>query len=1027
MTEMQDISLPTPAIVIAAGNFAVTTAAQIRNIYLRGDPRRKQVTDFFSLSEINSGSLQIISLDAAISKQSQVVENENQPVNQSRKSIFQETLKNIESLKIGIEQALYDIRSHELLIKAGWAEEYDVPVNIYLIADIKDPFAAGAILPISCLLQDITENSNLCKAHALFNTAVFPRAAEDPKTDQDVEVYTFLLELDDLLQDKSKNRERLTKALACESSNPPLMTVYLFDCHKEGSYVVKNNEQMQVMVGNALLALMEKDLARRVAAMHDPFEVAAQHSYYNSIGAAALVYDPESLQQACARKVAQEFLETEILSDVTDVQAAANKAAMVEKKLGDLRAWLEQCVFHLPPAVGQVRIDPDTNQLSVLLADLKLQDMDYEHVREISWIRQVKDFSASFEQEVRPQVVSVLTTNNQRLESELSEELETTIETLPIKPDLYPGGIKNALRTLEFLLEYLVKEENKIKKLQLTLQQNRVVVNQAIEEKLEHIQEILNHAPKLPWIIRILPKFARIWVTPIFYAHRYGKQIFQLQSLKDECLGLVQTQVSIKIQGETLIQILDFIPRIKQIIENGKNDYQALEKKVDAASQQLPLHWPAFPLGQLENGWDEIFRIPVVEQCLAEWGFAKWHPSFEKWIYEFLAEKSPFIDWRTISAEVIIEWLTSLGMDEYKPLWEVTLDEVFGLWEDNTSAFSSVEPVSPQLISKSMGSAFPLLRPDFDAVGGSRLSSISAHGLIGQPEWQHFKASFTLSRTNNLDLLYTSDPYSGLFLQIRHSVPLQSLADMIRSAKHRYSALPEGKKQEYIIINSQQDVIRPSSSDEIDPTNPDIVHKIFSWKFKPKGSGVEVEQVISLDISRSRFEHYRRMPRFKGNWNRYAEEEMTEIRSLASEFQRLHSNQKWSTYNQAFNILKFVQSCIPYSFDRDTTGFEDWARYPIETLMEGTGDCEDVAILCAAIIARLGFQTVLLLYPSHLAFGVAGADQLKGDYVVEPKTGKRYFYGEATANGWHLGIIPDSYSQKTPEEILLINILIAEE
>jgi hypothetical protein len=478
---------------------------------------------------------------------------------------------------------------------------------------------------------------------------------------------------------------------------------------------------------------------------------------------------------------------------------------------------------------------------------------------------------------------------------------------------------------------------------------------------------------------------------------------------------------------ESLNQYVEFNIQIYKIFKGVKNDCKIFEENGGSTSKPSLLGWPAFPFGRIENGWDEIFRIPVVEPCLAEWGFAKWHPSFEKWIYEFLAEKSPFIDWRKISAEVISEWLTSFGMVAYNPFWKVTLDELFGLWEDNTPGFSSVEPISSQLISKSMGSAFPLLRPDFDTVGGSGLSSISAHGLIGQPEWQHFKASFTLSRTNNLDLIYTGDPYAGLFLQIRDSVPLQSLADMIRSAKHKYSALPEGKKQEYGILHAQEDVIQPSSLDEIDPTNPDIVHKVFSWKFKPKGSGVEVEQVISLDISRSRFEHYRRMPRFSGEWNRYAEEEMPEIRVLASEFQILHSNQKWSTYNQAFNVLKFVQNCIPYSFDRDTTGFEDWARYPIETLMEGTGDCEDVAILCASIIARLGFQTVLLLYPSHLAFGVAAADQLKGDYVVEPKTGKRYFYGEATADGWHLGEIPVSCLIKDPEEIILVNILISEE
>jgi hypothetical protein len=94
--------------------------------------------------------------------------------------------------------------------------------------------------------------------------------------------------------------------------------------------------------------------------------------------------------------------------------------------------------------------------------------------------------------------------------------------------------------------------------------------------------------------------------------------------------------------------------------------------------------------------------------------------------------------------------------------------------------------------------------------------------------------------------------------------------------------------------------------------------------------------------------------------------------------------------------------------------------------MEGTGDCEDVAILCAAIISRLGFQVVLILYPqpAHLGFGVAGAEKLKGDYIYDPNTSRHYFYGEATSTGWHLGQIPKTYRDIQPEQIIPVSILI---
>src|SRR5690606_23562612 len=114
-----------------------------------------------------------------------------------------------------------------------------------------------------------------------------------------------------------------------------------------------------------------------------------------------------------------------------------------------------------------------------------------------------------------------------------------------------------------------------------------------------------------------------------------------------------------------------------------------------------------------------------------------------------------------------------------------------------------------------------------------------------------------------------------------------------------------------------------------------VIKKVFHWKFQPRGSGEAIEQEITLYLSKSRYEYYRRQLRFSGEWNRYAEIEMPEVRMLATEFQKLHSENKWSTFNQAFNVLKFVQACIPYSFDKDSTGYSDWARYPIESLMEG--------------------------------------------------------------------------------------------
>ena len=1025
MADISENSLPTPAIVIAVGAFAVTTTTHIRNIYLRSGQKRRQVTNFFSVSKNDTGYLNLLPLDTEIPPVDSLDKGESQPAHIYRQSIFGEIVKNLGTLKLSLEQALHDIYNHESLVKAGWGEKYNVPINIYLLADLKEPYAAGVILPLIHLLHNISENSTLCNVNVLLNTAVFPPPVDKPNSDQDLEVYSCLLELDQMFQDKSENLKKLTILSGYSCSSLSSMMVYLFDCRKEGSYVVRDNNQMQTMIGNALLALMEKDLAWRVSSTHNSFEIAEQQSYYNSIGAVALIYDPESLQKVCAHKLSHEFLKNEILNEDVDMQRAAHEAGIAAKKLGCLRDWLEQSVFQISPVVGQVGIDPETDELSILLANFKLAEMDYFHFHKIPWTQQIKDYFSVFEQEEMPQIHSSTSKNIEQFMQKLSNITDLIINSLPVKLDLYPSGICNASQALDLISDHLKKEQNKIKELKLALKQKQGSIAQDIEQKLEILQQLLDRAPKLPWIIRALPKFARIWAAPVYYSLRYGKKIFLLQNYKQECVDLLHTRLALLIEEDILNNLAKEIPGLIDRVETGKKDYQSLKEVVQETTKQLPSDWTAFPLGQIENGWDGIFRVPVAERNLAEWGYTKWHPVSDKWTAIFLQTTSPFYKWRSLSVELLTEWIDSLANEAYAPFWKLDLDQVFELWENIFTEFSSGQPVSPEWIDRSIASAYPLLKPDFDAIGGSGLSYISTHNLIADPEWRHFKVPPHYSDRSNI--VFTSDPFVGIFLQIRHNVPLLSLLDMIRSGKQKYDALTTEKKLEYKIIHSPTEFKRPESTDIVDLDNPDIIHKTYHWKFRPKGSGIEIEQTIDLDISKSRFERYRRKPRFNGQWNRYSEEEMPEIRNLALEFQRLHAKQKWSTYNQAFNVLKFVQNCIPYTFDKDTTGHPDWARYPIETLMEGTGDCEDVAILCAAVIARLGFNTVLLLYPSHLAFGVAGADKLKGEYVVELKTGKRYFYGEATSDGWHLGQIPSNYQSIPPEEIYPVEILISED
>ncbi len=110
-----------------------------------------------------------------------------------------------------------------------------------------------------------------------------------------------------------------------------------------------------------------------------------------------------------------------------------------------------------------------------------------------------------------------------------------------------------------------------------------------------------------------------------------------------------------------------------------------------------------------------------------------------------------------------------------------------------------------------------------------------------------------------------------------------------------------------------------------------------------------------------------------------------------------------SDYTNVASALYFVQT-IEYAPDSVSKGVDEYVRYPIETLSDGMGDCEDKTILLAAIFEEAHIDYVLFSLPDHLALGakIDGGD---------------YKYLETTYPSWEIGQIPAQFNG-VPMEIL---------
>lgn len=108
--------------------------------------------------------------------------------------------------------------------------------------------------------------------------------------------------------------------------------------------------------------------------------------------------------------------------------------------------------------------------------------------------------------------------------------------------------------------------------------------------------------------------------------------------------------------------------------------------------------------------------------------------------------------------------------------------------------------------------------------------------------------------------------------------------------------------------------------------------------------------------------------------------------------------------------ISFVQA-IPYSSDNVSTGYDEYPRYPFETLYYNGGDCEDMSILAAAILKEMGYGVVLILFEGeHMGVGIKCDDTTYGyryNYY-----GQDFCYLETTGKGWDIGKVPDEFVKK---------------
>ena len=188
----------------------------------------------------------------------------------------------------------------------------------------------------------------------------------------------------------------------------------------------------------------------------------------------------------------------------------------------------------------------------------------------------------------------------------------------------------------------------------------------------------------------------------------------------------------------------------------------------------------------------------------------------------------------------------------------------------------------------------------------------------------------------------------------------------------------------------------------------------YSWEYD------EVKWSFSVGIPENIYDFYRERTHYNDDLMHYvlSDYDRDYIREIVKSFRT--GGEEWglSDLDNVFNVVSFVQS-LQYVSDETSRGEDEYVRYPLETLVDGIGDCEDMVILTAAILHEMGYSVLLVMLPEHLALAVKYDKDFPGTYY--DYDGDRYYYLEMTGQGWDLGQIPLQYKNQEATLLPLVN------
>ena len=400
---------PTPALVLALDALGLEVAADLESIFLHGDKRRAAVTRFLALTYNVQDGPGLIPVREAQRPQERTV--------LTRREAGQRIIEHAASLRAALETELRELHTQERLIEAGLVDAAAPPLDLFVVADLTEPSASGALGPLAYLIANLLAYEPEGRAHLLLSTATFATAGNGGTGD--AQAYIALQELDALLDPvRTSVRRSLAAALGLEADAALAVATYLFDRHKEGTREVKDRKELRDILGNFLLALLSAGLAQQLGERLPIPEMIERRAFYSSGAASALVFEPRPLLETCAARLGADFIEMG-QDAVPDARAVDEWAERTEDQIAGPRRWLEQLCANTP---CEIRVGADGLHLG-----LHFHGFRFGGVQKEDWADKIASYSVLFDRTKLPRYTQTIQENADKLTGRTTADLEAAV------------------------------------------------------------------------------------------------------------------------------------------------------------------------------------------------------------------------------------------------------------------------------------------------------------------------------------------------------------------------------------------------------------------------------------------------------------------------------------------------------------------------------------------------------------------------------------------------------------------------